>query len=484
AVRARRRQVEGPRAAGAPARVLHALPRTLGRRRARRSGRPDRARGQAHPAALRWAAAPARRGHRHRRQPGTAVPRRTHGRVRPASPPRLPRPGAPARRRGHHRPAHHARPGRSREAGRPHPDPGRRAHRRQRLRRAALPADRRRLRDQVDHRRAAVRALRGGRDRFRPRTPRPARGSRHGPRSPPGDLGGHLPGAGARARIRARRGGRAAFRERGGEPVNANAMRAGLRRGWIEFCHTWSNRQDLLSYLLPTAVLLSVLFFQRDSEINGIPLGTTSVPGVLGMTVAFGGLISMGQLMVAEREDGTLLRAKAVPHGMAGYLVGKIVTVSGMTLASMAILLIPSLVMFDGFDLGAGSWPVLLGITLLGLAATVPIGAVFGSLFDTPSSMGLIMIPMTGLIVISGIFFPITVLPEWLQGVAQVFPVYWLGLGMRSALLPDAMAAAAIGGSWRHLETVGVLGLWAVVGFVVAPVVLRRMARRESGASV
>ncbi|MER2092529.1 MAG: ABC transporter permease [Saccharopolyspora rectivirgula] len=266
--------------------------------------------------------------------------------------------------------------------------------------------------------------------------------------------------------------------------MNANAMRAGLRRGWIEFCHTWSNQQDLLSYLLPTAVLLSVLFFQRDSEINGIPLGTTSVPGVLGMTVAFGGLISMGQLMVAEREDGTLLRAKAVPHGMVGYLVGKIVTVSDMTLASMAILLIPSLVMFDGFDLGAGSWPVLLGITLLGLAATVPIGAVFGSLFDTPSSMGLIMIPMTGLIVISGIFFPITVLPEWLQGVAQVFPVYWLGLGMRSALLPDAMAAAEIGGSWRHLETVGVLGLWAVVGFVVAPVVLRRMARRESGASV
>ena len=103
--------------------------------------------------------------------------------------------------------------------------------------------------------------------------------------------------------------------------MNANAVRAGLRRGWIEFRHTWTNLQDLLSYLLPTVVLLSVLFFQRDSEINGVPLGTTSVPGVLGMTVAFGGLISMGQLMIAEREDGTLLRAKAVPHGMVGYLV-------------------------------------------------------------------------------------------------------------------------------------------------------------------
>ena len=58
------------------------------------------------------------------------------------------------------------------------------------------------------------------------------------------------------------------------------------------------------------------------------------------------------------------------------------------------------------------------------------------------------------------------------------------GLGMRSALLPDAMSAAEIGESWRQVETICVLGVWAIVGFVVAPVVLRRMARRESGSSV
>jgi ABC-2 type transport system permease protein len=51
---------------------------------------------------------------------------------------------------------------------------------------------------------------------------------------------------------------------------------------------------------------------------------------------------------------------------------------------------------------------------------------------------------------------------------------------MRSALLPGNMSIIEIDGSWRHLETVGVLGAWAVV----APIVLRRMARRESGSSV
>lgn len=65
-----------------------------------------------------------------------------------------------------------------------------------------------------------------------------------------------------------------------------------------------------------------------------------------------------------------------------------------------------------------------------------------------------------------------------------MFPFYWLGLGMRSALLPAGQAAVEIGHSWRHLATFGVLGAWTVVGLVLAPVVLRRMARRESGSGV
>ena len=65
-----------------------------------------------------------------------------------------------------------------------------------------------------------------------------------------------------------------------------------------------------------------------------------------------------------------------------------------------------------------------------------------------------------------------------------MFPLYWLGLGTRSALLPANLASVEIGHSWRHLATFGVLSAWAIAGLVLAPVVLRRMARRESGSNV
>ncbi|MQA83037.1 MAG: ABC transporter permease [Streptosporangiales bacterium] len=265
------------------------------------------------------------------------------------------------------------------------------------------------------------------------------------------------------------------------------AIRAGLARGRIELRQTFTNSQDLWNYLFPTVVFLVVMIFMRNATVPGtnFSLGARTMPSVLGMVVAFGGLVNLMMALTVEREDGTLLRAKAIPNGMLGYLVGKIVLVSGMTLISLVIVLVPSLFILDGLAVGdLGSWLTLAWVLLLGLVATLPLGAVFGSLFSNPRNMGVIMLPVMGLIATSGIFYPITSFPGWLQGIAQVFPIYWLGLGMRSALLPDGMAAVELGGSWRHLETLGVLGVWAAVGLVVAPIILRRMARRESGANM
>ncbi len=129
----------------------------------------------------------------------------------------------------------------------------------------------------------------------------------------------------------------------------------------------------------------------------------------------------------------------------------------------------------------AATWLTLVPVLLLGLLATLPIGAVLGSLFPSARSAGLLTLAVGGLAAISGIFYPITHLPHWLQWIGQVFPMYWLGLGTRSALLPANLASVEIGHSWRHLATFGGLSAWAVAGLLVAPVLLRWVARRECG---
>jgi ABC-2 type transport system permease protein len=266
----------------------------------------------------------------------------------------------------------------------------------------------------------------------------------------------------------------------------ATIARTGFRRGLIELRHTFTNIQDIWTYLFPSILFLVIMTFMRGSKVPGtdFSLGSMTLPSVLGTGIAFGGLLTLSQLLTVEREDGTLLRSKAIPHGMGGYLVGKIVLTSGMMLIGFLLTLIPGLFLFTGLDVQASSWLTLIWVVLLGLIATLPIGAIIGSLISDPRSMGLITLPIMGLVAASGIFYPITHLPSWLQVIGQIFPIYWLGLGMRSALLPDSLSAVEIGQSWRHLETFGVLGAWAVVGLLVAPIVLRRMARRESGSTV
>jgi membrane-bound ClpP family serine protease len=148
------------------------------------------------------------------------------------------------------------------------------------------------------------------------------------------------------------------------------------------------------------------------------------------------------------------------------------------------LLSLVSLGLFFGSSLilGLAGWEEVL---LLGLAAMMPIGIVIGALVPSTQKVGSWgMLPIMVLVSISGIFFPIQALWGWLQPVAQIFPLYWIGLGMRSAFLPDAALAIEVGQSWRTGTTIAVLAAWAVVGTAVCPQVLRRMARRQSGAAM
>jgi ABC-2 type transport system permease protein len=263
------------------------------------------------------------------------------------------------------------------------------------------------------------------------------------------------------------------------------AVRAGFARGLIELRQSFAGTALIGQLFWPVVTLLAI-YFLRDRSVGagGLTLGSFILPSTLGMFVALGMFLVI-QYLAADREDGTLLRAKATPNGIRGYLIGKLVTVSGTILAYLAILLIPGLLIVHGLAIGGvASWLTLAWVLMLGFAATQPIGAILGALISSPRAAGYLSLLVMGLIAISGIFYPITALPQWLRWIAQAFPIYWLGLGMRSALLPASAAGVEIGASWRPVATAAALGAWAVAGLIVAPIVLGRMARRESGSSV
>ncbi|HEX2861474.1 MAG TPA: ABC transporter permease [Lacunisphaera sp.] len=264
------------------------------------------------------------------------------------------------------------------------------------------------------------------------------------------------------------------------------AVRAGLSRGWIETRHNLTEVANLIGHVLPPVAYIGVLLFMRGKTVPGteFALATMVLPGFVGMTIVYGGLSAPAPVLTADREDGTLLRAKATPHGMLGYLVGKVVMFALTTLIGVGATLIPGLMIVDGVNLDARAWLLLAVIFVVGMVATVPIGVALGSIMKSSLQALLVPLGFTLIMIPSGIFFPITKLPVWLQMAAQVFPFYWVGLGARSAMLPAEMVSIEVGQSWRTAEMFLVLGVWAVAGLALAPTLLRRMARRQSGSAM
>ncbi|GAA3867483.1 ABC transporter permease [Streptomyces sedi] len=260
--------------------------------------------------------------------------------------------------------------------------------------------------------------------------------------------------------------------------------RAGLLRGGVELRHLLRNPKELSGHLTNVVVaLLLVGYIGGEVADTATPMSHLVLAGFAAYLLFQIGLVNLPQMLVAEREEGTLLRLRATPGGIPAYLVAKCLLVVTVAVGTLGLLLVAAAVVAEGpLPRGVEGWLTLLWVSTLGLLAVVPLGAAIGAVLPNPrEALALIVLPTMGLLVTSGAVFPITSLPAVVQQVASVFPLKWMAQGLRAALLPDAARVAEPAGSWELPMVAMVLTAWAILGFLLAIPLLRRAARRESG---
>ncbi|MBT2870795.1 ABC transporter permease [Streptomyces cellulosae] len=261
-------------------------------------------------------------------------------------------------------------------------------------------------------------------------------------------------------------------------------LAVGVRRGLLEMRQMLRTPREAFS-LLSTPLLFVVLSMLLDGDIPGsdVPMAELLVAGGVTTMVVQAGLLSLTQTLAVEREDGTLLRMRAVPHGIPVYLVAKTVVVAVTAVGGGALTLAAGvLVVGSSEPADARHWLILLSVPAVGLLALVPFGAVLGAVLpNAREALGFLMIPMLALMVFSGIYFPVSALPGAVQDAVQAFPLKWTAQGVRAALLPDSALSAETSATWELSKVYAINGAWALMGFLVAPRVLRRMTRRATG---
>ena len=203
------------------------------------------------------------------------------------------------------------------------------------------------------------------------------------------------------------------------------------------------------------------------------------LPGILAAGVLLSGLQNLAIDIALERHDGTLKRLGGTPLSPVSYFIGKIgqVLVTG-TVQAAVLLAFAGLVLGVPLPSDAESWLTFVWVFVLGLATSAFLGIAISAIPRSARSASAVVIPVALVLqFISGVYLFFWLLPEWLQNVANLFPLAWMAKGMRAVFLPPEYATLEQSGAWELGGVAIALLIWLVVGLVISRLTFRWIRR-------
>lgn len=157
------------------------------------------------------------------------------------------------------------------------------------------------------------------------------------------------------------------------------------------------------------------------------------VPGILSMSILFLGLF--GALpMVEWREKQVLKRFRATPLSRSTVVSSQIVYRLVLAILQAIIIIAIASLAFDVQIVG--SWPILFGLVLLGTLTFVSLGYLAVSRArTTEGAMPIIQLIQFPMLFLSGIFFEIEFLPDFMRPIVTAMPLTYLGDALRQIMV-------------------------------------------------
>jgi len=262
----------------------------------------------------------------------------------------------------------------------------------------------------------------------------------------------------------------------------ARTVRLGLSRAGYEL-RSYFRQGDTVffTFLFPLLMLtiFSVAFsdaeFGRTPDGDPVTAAQYYLPAMLAAGVLLSGLQNMATDIAMEKSDGTLKRLAGAPPSPVSYFIGKIGQVLVTGVLQAALLIVAARIAFDvPLPTEPAAWLTFAWVFLLGVTTCAILGIGLSGLPRSGKSATAVIIPIVLVLqFISGVYIQFSTLPEWLQSIANVFPLAWLAHGVRSVFLPDSYAALEAGGAWNLPGIAIVCGIWLVAGLVVTRLTFR-----------
>ncbi len=184
--------------------------------------------------------------------------------------------------------------------------------------------------------------------------------------------------------------------------------------------------------LTESPVLLSIEPVSVVSErLRGIDF---LLPGILGMALMQLGLFGTAPQLVQLREQQVLRRIGATPLPRVTLLASQVLMRLSLGIAQTLLIVLVGLWIFDVTIVGS---PVLLaGFVLLGALMFVAMGYMISGFAKTQESVnGITSLLNFPMLFLSGLFFPLEVMPAWIRPVVHAIPLTYLADALRQIMV-------------------------------------------------
>ena len=154
------------------------------------------------------------------------------------------------------------------------------------------------------------------------------------------------------------------------------------------------------------------------------------LPGIVVMAVMTTGIMATTTGFVEEREQGIYRRLSLTPLKKQTLIGGQIASRYIIILVQAALLILIGVLFFD-VSIG-GNYLLFWGMLTLGALVFLAVGfALTGFIKGAKSANALAMIVFFFLMFLGGVFFPVEIMPRFLQHVCNVLPSTHLNDGLR-----------------------------------------------------
>ena len=217
---------------------------------------------------------------------------------------------------------------------------------------------------------------------------------------------------------------------------------------------------------VPDEYLIENSINVNESLIQGQGQGLKGwlIPGIAAMAIMQTGLFTVVFSLVRFKSQGVLRRLKATPIGAAHFLAGQLTTKAIVVVIQTYVLIIVGAVAL-GVSVNTGrlgAWFDLTILALLGGALFIAMGlAISGWAKSEETAAPMANVISMPMMFLSGVFFPLSVMPEWLTRWSQYLPLTYLADGMR-AITVEGATVTTLGN-----ELIG-LTVWIIVVFAIA----------------